>query len=107
MLAFSALGCTLALAAAAPMAAQSPVFQSVGGPAYKVVTVVDGLLDPWSIAFLPGGDLLVTEKPGRLRIVRDGRLQPEPVAGVPAVRYVPGGQGGLLDVCCTPTSNNR
>ena len=104
----SVLSCTLLLAATVPMAGQSPVFQSRGGPAYKVVTVVDGLQDPWSIAFLPGADLLVTEKPGRLRVVRNGTLQPDPVAGVPPVRYIPGGQGGLLDVVLHPDFvNNR
>ena len=85
---------------AAPSAwAQAPVYQSESGP-YRVVTVVDGLQDPWSIAFLPGGEMLVTEKPGRLRIVRNGVLQPEPIAGTPEVRYV--GQGGLLDVVLHP-----
>ena len=62
--------------------------------------MVDGLQDPWSIAFLPGGEMLVTEKPGRLRIVRDGVLQQEPIAGTPEVRYL--GQGGLLDVVLHP-----
>lgn len=84
---------------APPAPAQSRVFQSEHGP-YRVVTLVDGLQDPWSIAFLPGGDMLVTERPGRLRIVRDGVLQPEPVSGVPAVRYE--GQGGLLEVMLHP-----
>ena len=79
--------------------AQAPVYQSESAP-YRVVTVVDGLQDPWSIAFLPGGEMLVTEKPGRLRIVRNGVLQPEPIAGTPEVRYL--GQGGLLDVVLHP-----
>ena len=79
--------------------AQAPVYQSESGP-YRVVTVVDGLQDPWSIAFLPGGEMLVTEQPGRLRIVRNGVLQPEPIAGTPEVRYL--GQGGLLDVVLHP-----
>ena len=79
--------------------AQAPVYQSEGGP-YRVVTVVDGLQDPWSIAFLPGGEMLVTEKPGRLRIVRNGVLQAEPITGTPEVRYL--GQGGLLDVVLHP-----
>ena len=79
--------------------AQAPVYESESGP-YRVVTVVDGLKDPWSIAFLPGGEMLVTEKPGRLRIVRDGVLEPEPIAGMPEVRYL--GQGGLLDVVLHP-----
>jgi glucose/arabinose dehydrogenase len=67
---------------------------------YRVVTVVDGLVRPWSMAFLPDGDMLVTEKPGRLRIVHEGRLLDEPVAGVPPV--VSEGQGGLLDVVPHP-----
>lgn len=67
---------------------------------YRVVPVVTGLENPWAIAFLPGGDMLVTEKPGRLRIVRNGRLLPDAVPGVPAVRT--GGQGGLLDVVPHP-----
>jgi len=93
-------GLAAALVANPPASAQGPVFKSDGGPAYRVVTVVEGLQDPWSIAFLPGGDLLVTEKPGRLRIVRNGVLQAEPVAGTPEVRFQ--GQGGLLDVVLHP-----
>jgi aldose sugar dehydrogenase len=73
---------------------------------YRVVTVAEGLQNPWSIAFLPGGDMLVTERPGRLRIVRNGRLLPEPVAGVPRPRAL--GQGGLLDVVAHPNfASNR
>jgi glucose/arabinose dehydrogenase len=67
---------------------------------YRVVTVVDALVQPWSIAFLPDGDLLITERPGRLRIVRQGRLLPDPVAGVPAVFH--SSQGGLLEVMPHP-----
>ncbi|MDP1570035.1 MAG: PQQ-dependent sugar dehydrogenase [Vicinamibacterales bacterium] len=67
---------------------------------YRVTTVVDGLMNPWSIAFLPGGDMLVTEKPGRLRIVRNGTLLPNAVEGVPAVQSE--GQGGLLEVVPHP-----
>ncbi|MEX2272695.1 MAG: PQQ-dependent sugar dehydrogenase [Vicinamibacterales bacterium] len=67
---------------------------------YRVVTFVDGLVQPWSIAFLPGGDTLITERPGRLRIVRNGTLLPAPVEGVPAVVYE--GQGGLLEVAAHP-----
>jgi len=76
------------------------VYRSESVGAYQLVTVVDGLQDPWSIAWLPDGSMLVTERPGRLRIVRDGTLLPEPVAGVPEVRYM--GQGGLLDVALHP-----
>jgi len=67
---------------------------------YRIVQVVDGLINPWSMAFLPNGDMLVTERPGRLRIVRKGALLPTPVVGVPAV--VARGQGGLLDVALHP-----
>ena len=48
---------------------------------YRVVTVADCLVQPWSIAFLPGGDAIVTERPGRLRILRNGALLPTPVEG--------------------------
>jgi glucose/arabinose dehydrogenase len=67
---------------------------------YRVVTYVDGLVQPWSIAFLPGGDVLITERPGRLRIVRNGKLLPNAVEGVPPVVYQ--GQGGLLEVAPHP-----
>ena len=63
---------------------------------YRVVPVATGLQNPWGIAFLPGGDILVTEKAGRLRIVREGRLLPDAVPGVPEV--LAQGQGGLMDV---------
>ena len=73
---------------------------------YRIETVVEGLQQPWSIAFLPNGDMLVTEKPGRLRIVRDGILLPDPVAGIPTVQS--GGQAGLLDVVPHPDfASNR
>jgi glucose/arabinose dehydrogenase len=73
---------------------------------YRVVTVVEALVQPWSIAFVPGGDMLVTERPGRLRIVRQGKLLPQPVDGVPTVFHV--GQGGLLEVKPHPNfASNR
>ena len=73
---------------------------------YRVETVTDNLVQPWSIAWLPGGDMLVTEKPGRLRVVRDGELLPEAVPGVPEVLY--NGQGGLFEVLPHPNfSDNR
>lgn len=87
------------LAAPVCLDAQEPVMQSARHD-YRVVTVADGLVLPWSMTFLPAGDLLVTERPGRLRIIRDGRLLPEPVGGVPDV--VAEGQGGLLDVVAHP-----
>ena len=73
---------------------------------FRAVTVVDGLHVPWSITWLPDGDMLVTERPGRLRIVRDGTLLPDPVPGVPEV--VARGQGGLFEVLPHPDfSTNR
>ncbi len=95
----------LMVALAAPLAAQGPVHRSALHD-YRVTTVVDGLNSPWSLAFLPGGDMLVTERGGELRIVRNGTLVPTPVAGVPQVRT--GGQGGLLDVVLHPDfASNR
>ena len=67
---------------------------------FRVVSLVSGLVHPWSLAFLPGGDLLITERPGRLRVVRLGHLLEVPIAGVPVVAAV--GQGGLLDVVLHP-----
>jgi glucose/arabinose dehydrogenase len=66
-----------------------------------VVKVVEGLDCPWSLAFLPDGRMLVTERPGRLRIVsKDGKLEPKAVQGLPRVAAV--GQGGLHDVVLHP-----
>jgi len=70
------------------------------GPKIRVVPMAKGLVNAWSIAFLPNGDMLVTEKPGRLRVVRKGTLDPQPIAGVPTV--YPVGQGGLLEVLAHP-----
>ncbi len=87
-----------ALAGAVPLAAQETHYSAEH--AFRVVTVAEGLEVPWSMAFLPNGDLLVTERPGRLRIVRNGRLLPQAVPGVPEVHAQ--GQGGLLDVVIHP-----
>ena len=73
---------------------------------YRVVTVAEGLIQPWSIAFLPGGDALITERPGRLRILRQGKLLAQPVEGIPKVFH--SGQGGLLEVMPHPDfASNR
>ena len=65
-------------------------------PAVSLAPVATGLAHPWAVAFLPGGQFLVTERPGRLRVVgAEGQVGPA-VTGVPAVAA--GGQGGLLDV---------
>lgn len=101
---------TLVLAAAGLLAAALPTrAQEVHRTAlhdYRVVTVAEGLVNPWSMTWLPNGDMLVTERPGRLRIVRDGRLLADPVPGVPEV--FARGQGGLLDVVAHPDfASNR
>jgi len=72
---------------------------------FRTVTLVEGLEHPWSMAWLPNSDILITERPGRLRLVRDGRLIPDPVSGVPEV--FASGQGGLLDVSLHPRFNQN
>ncbi|HKQ25194.1 MAG TPA: PQQ-dependent sugar dehydrogenase [Burkholderiales bacterium] len=68
---------------------------------FRLVTLVEGLVNPWSLAFLPDGRMLVTERPGRLRIVsKDFRLEPAAVEGLPPI--VETGQGGLFDVVLHP-----
>jgi glucose/arabinose dehydrogenase len=78
----------------------APQEQEMSGTTYRVVPIVGGLVNPWSIAFLPNGDMLVTERPGRLRIVRKGTLDVQPITGTPQVWAV--GQGGLLEVLPHP-----
>nr|WP_242482502.1 PQQ-dependent sugar dehydrogenase [Thiocystis violacea] len=82
---------------AAPIAPTGDVPEAQG---WRTEVVVDGLEHPWSIAWLPDGSALVTERPGRLRIIRDGRLDPRPIAGVPEVLAY--AQGGLLDIAVHP-----
>ncbi len=95
---------TLVLMGSAPVSAQSVMRSALHD--FRVVTVAEGLVQPWAVAFLPGGDLLITERPGRLRIVRGGKLLPTPVAGVPEVAYE--NQGGLLEVALHPSfATNR
>jgi aldose sugar dehydrogenase len=86
--------------AALPLAASAQVSAKESPQELKPVTVVRGLANAWALAFLPDGRMLVTEKPGRLRIVaKDGSLG-EPLAGLPAVDNT--GQCGLLDVAVDP-----
>jgi len=66
----------------------------------RVSVVTKGLSHPWSLAWLPNGDMLVTERAGRLRIVRNGVLDPTPIPGVPKLQA--GGTSGLLDVALHP-----
>ena len=93
------LACQSAPSTAQNAAPASPQPRSTAG-VVRAETVVGGLVNPWGLAFLPDGRILVTEKPGRLRIATmDGKLS-EPLTGVPAVHAV--GQGGLLDVAVDP-----
>jgi aldose sugar dehydrogenase len=75
----------------APKAEQTPI---------KVETIATGLSNPWGLQFLPDGRMLVTEKPGRMRIVSPGGEVSPPISGVPEVSS--SGQGGLLDVRLAP-----
>jgi aldose sugar dehydrogenase len=75
------------------LAASAPVLADV---AYDIETLATGLEHPWSLAFLPNGQMLVTERPGRLRVIDPSGLLAEPVAGVPEV--FASGQGGLHEI---------
>jgi aldose sugar dehydrogenase len=66
----------------------------------RIVKLADGLANPWSLAWLPNGDLLITERAGRLRVFRRGALEPEPISGTPEVRITL--LGGLLEVLPHP-----
>ena len=75
---------------------------------FRVVVVSKDLVQPWSVAFLPDGSMLVTERAGRLRIVRNGRLDSDPLAGVPEVQTGgPRGLQGLMDVALHPEFNRN
>lgn len=89
-----------------PLPTAPVTFETAEGQTIRVVVVARGLSHPWSLAFLPGGDMLVTERGGRLRIIRNGALDPAPVAGVPAVQAQ--GLSGLMDVVLHPRfADNR
>ena len=95
---------TAILAAPAIGRAQAPLRSAKASP--RLVTLSHGLVQPWSMAFLPDGRMLITERPGRLRVFANGKLEPTPLAGVPKVAAT--GQGGLLDVCLHPNfARNR
>src|SRR5262245_10711329 len=94
--AIAALVVLIAAAAAEPTRAPARTTKQE----VKVDIFAKGLVHPWGLAFLPDGRLLVTERPGRMRLVgKDGRLSP-PVKDVPEVQAA--GQGGLLDVVLSP-----
>ena len=66
----------------------------------RVKVLLRGLENPWALAFLPDGRLLVTERPGRLRLINNNKLDPQPIEGLPSISSF--GQGGLLDVVLSP-----
>lgn len=76
------------------------VFDTAEQHRLRVTVMTRELVHPWALAFLPDGTMLVTERPGRLRVVRNGVLDPAPVRGVPAVRAA--GLGGLEDIALHP-----
>jgi glucose/arabinose dehydrogenase len=81
-------------------APDAPVFDTMEYQ-IRVATVADGLEYPYSMVFLPDGGLLVTEMPGRLRLIRDGKLMPEPIGGMPEVHH-DGASKGLMDIALHP-----
>ena len=88
-----------------PRASESQVFDTQR-ERFRVNTLVRGLEHPWSLAFLPGGDMLITERPGRLLRVDGKTRQATTVRGLPAIAAI--GQGGLLDVTLHPEfASNR
>lgn len=84
-------------AEASPVQAVSPSSTARG---FKQATVAEGLERPWGMAWLPDGSMLISEKAGRLRLLKNGVLEPTPIAGVPSV--MSSGQGGLMDVSIHP-----
>ena len=65
-----------------PFAAAAQAYRSEG-QSFRLVKLVEDLDHPWCVAFLPDGRMLITERPGRLRIVENGKLNPKPVSGLP------------------------
>ena len=82
-----------------PLVAASQTFTSEDAR-FRLETVADGLEYPWSLAFLPNGSMLVTERAGRLRVIQNGELLPQAVQGLPTP--VVSGQGGLFDIALHP-----
>jgi glucose/arabinose dehydrogenase len=96
MVAAVLLGCSAPAGSIEPSGADVP--EATG---WRTETVTRGLEHPWAIAWLPDGDALITERPGRLRLLRDGELVRAPIAGLPDI-CGDCGQGGLMDVALHP-----
>jgi len=82
------------------LATMAALLLIAAAPPHRITTVASGLDHPWSVAFLPDGRVLVTERAGRLRVIENGKLATQPIAGVPSV-YAHS-QGGLFDVLPHP-----
>ena len=99
-----AAACSLTLVSAALALGTSPsCAQTIHSDehSFRLVKLAEPLEYPWALAFLPDGRLLVTERPGRLRVIgRDGKLDARPVSGLP--RVAAHGQGGLMDIAIHP-----
>lgn len=93
------IGGVVVLMGAVAGVADTPVIETTAGP-IRVETVASGLAHPWALAFLPGGGMLVTERPGRVRFVSDDGAVSPPLKGGPITREW--GQGGLLDIVLDP-----
>ena len=98
---FAALGVGLWMA----LSKGSEIEHSPDTP-FHIKIITQGLEYPWGMAFLPNGDILVTEREGRLRLISKGVLDPEPIQGLPDNMYIKG-QGGLLDVVIHPDFKNN
>jgi len=96
-LALAFLAVTITPAAGNPVISRENVPMARG---YERITVVGGLEHPWAMTWLPNGSIIVTERPGRVRLIRGDAMEPEPLSGVPEV--FDSGQGGLLDVSLHP-----
>jgi len=83
-----------------PLPSTPVYYETAEGQDIRVSVVARGLTQPWSLAFLPGGDILVTERDGALRLIRNGVLDPNPVRGLPEVRRA--GLAGLHDIVRHP-----
>lgn len=102
----SFLATTAVALLAAPAVARAQAVLKSAKASFRLTMLTQDLEHPWGMAFLPDGRLLITERPGRLRLFANGRLERAPVGGVPRVQA--SGQGGLLDICLHPSfAENR
>jgi glucose/arabinose dehydrogenase len=109
---YLSLGLAIALSACAPAPSEPIIVSATPQPVPETTksltpeVLISGLEHPWSMAWLPDGSMLITERAGRLRLVRNGQLDPQPIAGLPVI--FARGQGGLLDIALHPNfSQNR